>query len=59
MRTETNVSFSGLQDKDYQSKAGGIDSIFGDPSKSAHELDEDDPPFSCPEAETPGLLFHQ
>ena len=36
-----------------------IDSIFGDPSKSAHELDEDDPPSSWREAKTPGLLFHQ
>ena len=37
----------------------GTGSIFGEPSKSAHELDEDGPPFGCPEAKTPGLLFHQ
>ena len=33
--------------------------MFGDPSKSAHELDEDDPAFRCWEAKTPDLLFRQ
>ena len=41
------------------SDSWGIDSIFGNPAKSALKLGEDDAPSSCREANTPGLLFRQ
>ena len=37
----------------------GIDSISGDLSEAACELDEDDPAFKCREVKTRGLLLRQ
>src|ERR1700674_177155 len=59
MRTESNVSLSGGKGQGLSKQIWGIASRFGDPSKSANELDEGDLPFTCQEAKTPDLLFHQ